>query len=78
MTSDAVTLSNGEKINTKTVITIAGLQASSPGEALSVERDELGRIATDDSLRVKGMSDVFAADRNRVRLDLFSAAGDTY
>ena len=61
VTSDTVTLSNGEKIDTKTVIATAGLQASSPDGALPVERDELGRIATDDNLRVKGMSAILAA-----------------
>ncbi len=61
MTPDTVILSNGETIDTKTVIVTAGLQASSLDGALSVERDELGRMATDDGLRVKGIRNVFAA-----------------
>ncbi|MEA3242206.1 MAG: FAD-dependent oxidoreductase [Pseudomonadota bacterium] len=61
VTSDTVTLNNGEKINTKTVITTAGLRATALDETLPVERDEPGRIATDGNLRVKGISAVFAA-----------------
>lgn len=61
LTADSVTLSNGENIATKTVITTAGLQANAVSGILGVERDELGRIATTDSLRVKGIPNVFAA-----------------
>jgi len=61
VTPDMVTLSNGERISTKTVITTAGLQARTPDETLPIERDELGRIATDENLRVKGLASIYAA-----------------
>lgn len=61
LTADTVTLSNGEIIDTKTVITTAGIQANTPDETLPVERDELGRITTDDNLRVKGLASIYAA-----------------
>lgn len=61
VTADTVTLSNGEIIDTKTVITTAGLQANTPDKTLPVKFDELGRVETDRSLRVKGVSTIFAA-----------------
>ncbi|MEJ2143334.1 MAG: FAD-dependent oxidoreductase [Gammaproteobacteria bacterium] len=61
VTPDDITLSNGEIINTKTVITTAGLQANILDGTLPAERDEMGRIETDDNLHVKGISSVFAA-----------------
>lgn len=61
VTPEDITLSNGEIINTKTVITTAGLQANILDGTLPAERDELGRIETDGNLRVKGISSVFAA-----------------
>jgi NADH dehydrogenase len=61
LTAETVTLSNGEIIDTKTVITTAGIQANTPDETLPVERDELGRITTDDNLRVQGFASIYAA-----------------
>jgi len=70
VTPSAITLSNGEIFNTKTVINTAGLQANSFDETLHVERDELGRITTSDNLRVKGITEIFAAgDTARAYVD---------
>ena len=58
---DAAFLSSGERVSTRTVIVTAGLHASPLAEALPVVRDELGRVPTDDMLRVKGLPHVYAA-----------------
>jgi NADH dehydrogenase len=61
VTSDAITLGNGETIDTKTVISTVGLQANQLNKKLPVEHDELGRMVTADDLRVKGATNIFAA-----------------
>ncbi|MBL3529342.1 MAG: FAD-dependent oxidoreductase [gamma proteobacterium endosymbiont of Lamellibrachia anaximandri] len=61
VTSTTARLSNGEVIYTSTVINTAGLQASTPDETLPVERDNLGRLATDNHLRVRGLDSIYAA-----------------
>ena len=58
---DAAILSSGERVSTKTVIVTAGLQASPLAGVLPVELDELGRVPTDEMLRVKGLAHVYVA-----------------
>ncbi len=58
---DAAILSSGERVSTKTVIVTAGLQASPLAQVLPVELDELGRVPTDEMLRVKGLAHVYVA-----------------
>ncbi len=58
---DAAILSSGERVSTGTVIVTAGLQASPLAQALPVELDELGRVPTDEMLRVKGLAHVYVA-----------------
>lgn len=57
----AVHLGSGERIETRSVISTAGLQASPLAGLLPVERDEVGRLPTDAMLRVEGMNGVYAA-----------------
>lgn len=67
---DGVTLSNGARIETNTTIVTAGLRANSLAAELPTDLDELGRLAVDDMLRVKGVADIFAAgDIARARVD---------
>lgn len=56
-----VTLANGEKIPAATVIWCAGMHANDLGRSLPVEKDRLGRVAVDEFMRVKGLSNVYAA-----------------
>jgi len=58
---DAAILSSGERIATKSVVVTAGLKASALAHALPVECDELGRVPTDETLHVAGLSNVFVA-----------------
>lgn len=58
---NGVTLSTGEKISAETVIWTAGMRASELTEKLPVPRDSLGRVGVDEFLRVKNLSNVFAA-----------------
>jgi len=55
-----VTLDNGERIETDTVIWSAGMRASPLTAQLSAERDNLGRIIVDPDLRVPGAPHIFA------------------
>ena len=55
-----VSLSSGERIDTRTVILTAGLRASPLAEELPVERDGLGRLPVDEMLRVEGVPGVYA------------------
>jgi len=56
-----VTLADGEKIPTPTVVWCAGMQANGLGHLLPVEKDRQGRVAVDEFMRVKGLTNVFAA-----------------
>jgi NADH dehydrogenase len=56
-----VTLSDGERIPTETVVWAAGMRASSLAAMLAVERDRWGRLPVDDCMKVKGVDDIFAA-----------------
>lgn len=56
-----VTLADGEKIPAATVVWCAGMQANDLGRLLPVDKDRQGRIAVDEFMRVKGLTNVFAA-----------------
>jgi NADH:ubiquinone reductase (H+-translocating) len=58
--ADAVTLSNGQRIDTCTVIWTAGLRASPLTLELEAERDVLGRLHVGTDLRVDGYQNIFA------------------
>jgi NADH dehydrogenase len=47
-----VTLADGEKIPTPTVVWCAGMQANGLGHLLPVEKDRQGRVAVDEFMRV--------------------------
>jgi len=61
MTAEAAYLSNGEVVYTKTIIATVGQRANSLTEVLDTGRDTLGRIITDDQLRIKKMPNIFVA-----------------
>ena len=56
-----VTLADGERIPTATVIWCAGVRAHDLGRIFPVDKDRLGRIAVDETMRVKGVDNVYAA-----------------
>lgn len=63
-------LSDGERIETSSIVVTAGLRASPLAEALAVERDEMGRLPVDEMLRVKGLGALYAAgDMARAYVD---------
>ena len=65
-----VTLSNGERIETATVIWTAGMRASPLTAQIPASRDNLGRLIVDPDLRVPGVRDVFATgDTAKVAAD---------
>jgi NADH dehydrogenase len=55
-----VTLSNGERIETETMIWAAGMRAAPLTAQISAERDTLGRLHVDRDLRVPSVPAVFA------------------
>ena len=55
-----VTLSNGEHIETETVIWAAGFRAAPLTQQIPAERDNFGRLLVDRCLRVPGVTGVFA------------------
>lgn len=55
------TFSTGERVPAKTVIWCAGMRANSLTALFPVERDRLGRIPVDRTMKVEGMQEVFAA-----------------
>jgi len=59
--SAAVTLASGEIVPAQTIVWCAGMRASPLIATLPGTRDRLGRIVTDEFMRVKGAADVFAA-----------------
>jgi NADH dehydrogenase len=61
MDRDTVTLSSGETLAASTVVWCAGMRASPLTAGLGVPCDRLGRVATDEYLRVIDVPDVFAA-----------------
>ncbi len=59
--SNGVILTNGERIDAKTVVWTVGVRASSLTEQIPGERDVYGRLHVDRNLKVVGQDDVFAA-----------------
>lgn len=55
-----VTLSDGERIETATVIWAAGMRAAPLTAQIAAERDHFGRLLVDRDLRVPGVAGVFA------------------
>ncbi len=58
--ADGVTLSDGARIDAKTVVWTTGVRASSLTEQIPAERDHLGRLHVDAHLKVLGQDDIFA------------------
>jgi NADH:ubiquinone reductase (H+-translocating) len=58
--ANGVTLSNGERIESHTVVWTAGLRASALTEQIPGKRDSLGRLHVDRDLRVPTTTNVFA------------------
>lgn len=59
--SAAAWISGGETIASRTVVFTGGMAASGLTAALGAPRDALGRLVTDDALRVAALPGVFAA-----------------
>jgi NADH dehydrogenase len=59
--AEGATLSDGERIHTKTVIWCAGMKAHPIGAQLPVPLDRFGRVPVDHFLRVASVPAVFAA-----------------
>lgn len=57
---DGVTLSNGERIASETVIWAAGMRAAPFTQQIPGDRDHFGRLVVDRDLRVAGVEGVFA------------------
>ena len=55
-----VTLSNGEHIETETVVWAAGIRAAPLTQQIPAERDNFGRLLVDQDLRVTSVPGVFA------------------
>ncbi|MVW86178.1 NAD(P)/FAD-dependent oxidoreductase [Pseudomonas sp. PB101] len=58
--ADGVTLSDGTRIDARTVVWTTGVRASSLTEQIPAERDHLGRLHVDAHLKVLGQDDIFA------------------
>ena len=58
---NGVTLTDGQRIDAKTVVWTTGVRASSLTEQIPAERDHLGRLHVDAHLKVIGQEDIFAA-----------------
>jgi NADH dehydrogenase len=56
-----VTLSNGRRVDSGTVLWAAGVQASPLGRVLGVETDRTGRVPVDEDLSVPGHPEVLVA-----------------
>lgn len=59
--ADGLTLSDGARIDTATVVWCAGMRASDLSACIPAERDAQGRLFVDPYMRVRGLRDVFAA-----------------
>jgi NADH:ubiquinone reductase (H+-translocating) len=55
-----VTLSNDERVPTRTIISAVGMKPNALVERLPLEKDERGRIVTENTLRVPGRQGVWA------------------
>jgi len=60
-TTEAAVLSTGERVPTRTIISCIGTAPSPLLDSIPAERDGLGRLVTDASLRVQGVGDVWSA-----------------
>jgi NADH:quinone reductase (non-electrogenic) len=58
--ADAVTLSDGERIETRTLVWTAGVRANPLLGRLGLPLDERGRVQVDELLRVRGRTNVWA------------------
>lgn len=58
--ANGVTLENGERIESATVIWTAGARASTLTAQIPAERDNFGRLHVDRNLKVKGLDTVYA------------------
>ena len=58
--NSGITLSNGERIETETVIWAAGIRAAPLTTQIAAERDSFGRLLVDRDLRVPSVPGVFA------------------
>jgi NADH dehydrogenase len=68
--ANSVTLTDGERIETATVIWSAGMRASPLTAQLPAEHDNLGRIVVEPDLRVPGAPHIFATgDTAKARTD---------
>lgn len=61
VTADGVELEGGERVLAATVVWCGGFHANPLTRQLGVQLDELGRLPVDDCMRVKGLTDVYAA-----------------
>lgn len=59
--AEGATLATGERIAAATVVWCAGMQAHSLTAQFPVERDRLGRLPVEPSLKIKGLAAEFAA-----------------
>lgn len=59
--ADGATLATGERIAAATVVWCAGMQAHPLTARFPVERDRLGRLPVEPSLKIKGLAAEFAA-----------------
>lgn len=59
--ADGVTLADGRRIESQTVVWTAGMRASPLTEQLAGTRDHQGRLHVDGNLKVRGLEHVFAA-----------------
>jgi len=64
VTPSEVSLSSGERIPTRTVISAVGTKASAIVERLPLPKEERGRIVTDHTLRVPGHPGIWAGGDN--------------
>ncbi|WP_283184042.1 NAD(P)/FAD-dependent oxidoreductase [Pseudomonas svalbardensis] len=69
---NGVTLTDGQRIDAKTVVWTTGVRASSLTEQIPAERDHLGRLHVDAHLKVIGQEDIFATG------DVAYAASDDF
>lgn len=58
--ADGVSLSDGQRIDAKSVVWTTGVRASSLTEQVPGERDHLGRLHVDANLKVIGQDDIYA------------------
>ncbi len=58
--ADAVVLSDGDRLDTHTLVWTAGVRASPWAGNLGLPLDEIGRIRVDPTLRVEGHEDIWA------------------